>query len=214
MPSRRPAPYVAILLILLVACNRGPSTEDALAAIRLARPRLDSARITERVWEDGPPWFSCAEVIAKFRSAKDSQVVRDQVGNWRPLVVANWISLHDTLKGPVVDPGWCVAHLGDSLTRTAGGWRRIQGPETPTGTPRRGWDVPAGRSLIVVTSEPKSAGKDSAVASYAVTVAPNANGVALASGSDSTHYRALLIKDSGTWRMAKDLPPSDSVTHQ
>ena len=53
-------------------------------------PGSDTATVFERVWRDGPPWFSCVEVIAKFTTPLDSAVVRDQVGNWKPLVLAGW----------------------------------------------------------------------------------------------------------------------------
>ena len=113
-----------ILLLTLASCRRAPNRAEAVRALRAARPGLDSATVTVRVWTDGPPWFSCAEVITKLRSDKDRAVVRDAVGHWRSLVLAHWVTLRDTAAGPVVEPGWCVATLRDTSARLAAGWRR------------------------------------------------------------------------------------------
>src|SRR5436305_1171019 len=59
-------------LLTLSACSRGPSANEAMAAFRAAKPGVDSAPVHVRIWADGPPWFSCAEVTAKLRSRSDS----------------------------------------------------------------------------------------------------------------------------------------------
>lgn len=186
---------------LPTACRRAPSAAEALAALRLANPAQDTATAVARVWADGPPWFSCAEVIAKLRAKTDSAVVRDQVGNWRPLLLADWVALRDTAARTVVDPGWCAARLLDEAARAAGGWRPIVGDSLPSGGVRRGWDVPAGRRRIVVREEPRTVGRDSASVDYVLTIAPNENGVALRSAQESVRHRALLIKEEGRWRV-------------
>lgn len=189
------------LLVMLGACRRTPSRSAVVDALRAANPAIDTVTVIERVWADGPPWFSCAEVIAKARSAVDSAVVRDQVGNWRALVLSDWMSLRDTLAGEVVDPGWCTAVLRDEPARLRGGWRPIRGDTIPSGGRRRGWDVPAGRPKISVVDAPRRVGTDSAVAEYLVTLAANANGVALGGERDTTRYRALLLRDGRRWRV-------------
>lgn len=188
-------------LALTLACNRGPSPAEAREVIRAANPALDTTTVVTRVWADGPPWFSCKEVIAKFRSSTDSAVVRDQLGVWRDLLLADWVKLRDTTAGRVVDPGWCTATLLDEAQRIAGGWRPVSGDAMPTGTARRGWDVPAGRRKLVVATKPERVGKDSVMVSYVLTVAPNVNGTALGADKDSTHLRALLHKADGSWRV-------------
>ena len=90
--------------LAVTACNPAPSRSEALEALRAAAPGIDTTTVFDRVWQDGPPWFSCAEVIAKFASPVDSAAVRDQVGNWRPLVLAGWLVLRDTASGVVSDP--------------------------------------------------------------------------------------------------------------
>lgn len=188
-------------LLLILACNRGPSPAEARDVLRAAYPALDTTTVVERVWADGPPWFSCAEVIAKFRSNADSGLVRIPLGNWRALLLADWIKLRDTTAGRVVDPGWCAAALLQEPARLARGWQPVTGDTLVTGTSRRGWDVTAGRKLLVVASPPKRVGKDSVMVDYVVTVLPNANGVALRSDEDSTPFRALLRRDEGRWRV-------------
>lgn len=191
-----------LLLASLAACSSGPTRDDALQAIRQARPELDTAAVTVRVWQDGPPWFSCAEVLAKALSRTDSTAVRDQVGNWKSLVTRGWITLRDTAGGPVIDPGWCV------LTPTAAGlphvarWAVAPGALQPTGRPRRGWLVPAGRRRIVVPSAPVVASRDLATAPFLVTVATNEDGAAAAAGRDTARFIADLRRENGRWRVA------------
>lgn len=194
----------AILLLAFVnvaSCRNTPSADEAAQLLRAAAPALDSATVVVRVWADGPPWFSCAEVIAKFRAAADSRVVRNQVGNWRPLVLADWVTLRDTTHGRVVDPGWCAARLRDESARFSGGWLPVRGDSQASGHARRGWDVPAGRSRVVVHDQPESVGRDSVQVNYLLTVSPNANGVALRADHDSTRHRALLTRKEGRWRV-------------
>jgi hypothetical protein len=198
---RRPALLLLLICAFFSACRRAPSAEEAEGLLRASNPALDTATVVVRVWADGPPWFSCAEVIAKFRAAADSQVVRSQVGNWRALVLADWVSLRDTTHGHVVEPGWCAATLRDSTARLSGGWAPVRGDSLPTGTFRRGWDVPAGRQKVVVHDAPEAVGKDSVRVNYVLTVAPNQNGVALQSDRDSTRHQALLTREDGRWRV-------------
>ncbi len=188
-------------LALTLACNRAPSPAEAREVLRAANPAMDTMPIVTRVWADGPPWFSCKEVIAKFKSPADSAVVRDQLGVWRELLLADWVTLRDTTAGRVVDPGWCTATLLDEPRRTAGGWRAVRGDTMPTGAARRGWDVSAGRQKLVVAAKPQRVGKDSVMVNYALTVAPNVNGTALGADKDSSHHRALLRKEDGSWRV-------------
>jgi hypothetical protein len=162
---------------------------------------MDSAVAVARVWADGPPWFSCAEVIAKFRASADSAAVRDQVGNWRSLLLAEWVTLRDTTARAVVEPGWCVVRLHDETARIAHGWSPIIGESLPSGGARRGWDVPAGRHRIVVREKPRTVGRDSASVNYLLTIAPNDNGVALGSAHNRERHRALLIREDGRWRV-------------
>ena len=187
--------------VALSACNPAPSRTEALDAIRAASPGSDTATVFERVWRDGPPWFSCAEVIAKFTSPVDSATVRDQVGNWKPLVLAGWLVLRDTASGVVSDPGWCVGKLSDSTARRAGGWIPILGDSLPTRSLRRGWRVPVGTRRIEVVDDPRASHRDSATAEFVVTVAPNANGVAAGADQDSTFAEARLVRHDGRWRV-------------
>ena len=202
MPSApRTRPLLLASAILFSACNRAPSRSEALAAIKASSPGSDTATVFERVWRDGPPWFSCAEVIAKFTSPVDSEAVRDEVGNWKPLVLAGWLVLRDTASGVVADPGWCVGKLADSTARRAGGWIPIQGDSMPTRTLRRGWRVPVGTRRIDVVDAPSASRGDSATAQFVITVAPNANGVAVGADQDSTFAEALLFRHDGRWRL-------------
>jgi hypothetical protein len=187
--------------VLLSACNPAPSRSEALEAIEAASPGSDTTTVFARVWQDGPPWFSCAEVIAKFTSPLDSAAVRDQVGNWKPLVLAGWLVLRDTSKGVVSDPGWCVGKLSDPTARRAGGWIPILGDSFPTRTLRRGWRVPVGTRRFAILGAPKASRRDSATADYVVTVAPNANGVAVGADRDSVFAEARLIRRDGRWRL-------------
>ena len=194
--------YFALLTLMLFAsCRRAPSADEAKQLIAAANPAFDTATVIVRVWADGPPWFSCAEVIAKSRSGVDSRYVRNEVGNWRALVLADWVTLRDTVHGRVVEPGWCAVKLRDSTARLTGGWKPVRGDSQPTGELRRGWDVPAGRQRVVVHSAARALGKDSAIVDYLIAVAPNANGVALQSDRDSTRHRALLAHEDGRWRV-------------
>ena len=185
---------------------------EALEVLRSADPALDTATVVERVWADGPPWFSCAEVIAKFRANADSAVVRNQIGNWRSLVLADWVVLRDTAVGRVTETSWCQAALRDEPARLAGGWRVVRGDSLSSGDRRRGWDVPAGRQRLVVRDTPHAVGRDSVAVDYLLTVAPNANGVALGADRDSTRRRALLVKEDGRWRAVQlNWPSTHSV---
>ena len=195
-------PCLLLTTLLVSACNRAPNSAAALELIKSAAPGLDSVTVVERVWADGPPWFSCAEVIAKLRANSDSAVVRNQIGNWRSLVLADWAALRDTAAGRVTDPGWCRATLRGQGARAASAWRVVRGDSLPSGDWRRGWDVPAGRRRLVVRDAPFTVGKDSVVVNYLLTVAPNANGVALGADQDTTRHRALLLKMDGRWRTA------------
>jgi len=194
--------FLLITFLLASACNRTPDRKEALRILRTANPALDSATTFATVWKDGPPWFSCAEVIAKFRASADSAVVRKRVGNWRALVLADWVTLRDTVAGRVVEPGWCAATLRDSTARLAGGWSPLLGDSVPSGTLRRGWSVPTGRQRVVVNKPPRKVGRDSVMVDYVLTVAPNENGVALQADKDSVPRRALFLREDGKWVVA------------
>jgi len=196
----RPSRLLLITIVLLSACGRAPNSSEALALLRSAEPALDSGSVTRRVWADGPPWFSCAEVLAKVRTNADSAVIREQLANWRPLVLAKWVTLRDTSKGPVTDPGWCRATLHDSTVHIANGWKPVTGTLLPTGDARLGWDVPAGTRRLVVRQGAHTVGKDSATVDYFLAVQPNANGVGLGADQDTTRRRALLVRSGGEWR--------------
>jgi hypothetical protein len=134
MPSSAGLAWSAALaLASFVACKPAPSREQALAAMRRANPRLDSGLVSVRVWKDGPPWFSCNEVIAKLGSPVDAAVVRDQMAKWKPLVRASWLVLRDTSAGEVVEPGWCEAHLSAAGLSSAREWQPIVGDRFATG---------------------------------------------------------------------------------
>ncbi|MDQ6633273.1 MAG: hypothetical protein M3Z10_00775 [Gemmatimonadota bacterium] len=195
-------------LATLAGCRGAPSKAEALDAIRAATPGLDTSTAFARVWQDGPPWFSCAEVLLKIGSRSDARVVYDQVGNWRPLVVSGWLVLRDTARGIVSDPGWCTGKLADEATRSAGGWVPIVGDSFPTGNLRRGWRVPIGRRRLAVTSTPKRIGTDSATVEYVETIQTNANGAAMGADRDSAHAVALLRRMQGRWRVASTSPRS------
>ena len=195
-----PSRFLLLTIALTSACSRAPSSSESLTLLRAAAPALDSGRVTSRVWADGPPWFSCAEVLAKVKTTTDSAVIRGPLGNWRPLVLAKWVTLRDTSKGPVTDPGWCRVTLRDSSTRVATGWTPITGPALPSGDARFGWDVPAGTRRLVVRKGAKTVGQDSAAVEYLLAVQPNANGVGLGADQDTTRRRALLVRQGGEWR--------------
>jgi hypothetical protein len=183
-----------------VGCQSRPSRAEALQAIRDARPGVDTATVYATVWQDGPPWFSCAEVIAKFASSRDSAAVRDQVGNWKPLVMTGWLVIRDTAHGNVTEPGWCVAKLGNEAARLAQGWTVTRGAPFPAGEARRGWTVPVGRRRLAVIASPKALGPDSASVEYLATLAANANGAALGANRDTTRSIARLRRVDGRWR--------------
>ena len=199
----RPSFFLPTLLVLFAACRSAPSSSEALTLLRATEPALDSGTVTKRVWADGPPWFSCAEVLAKVRTNSDSAVIRGQLANWRPLVLAKWVTLRDTTKGPITDPGWCRVTLRDSAVLAASGWRPVTGAPLPTGDPRLGWDVPAGTRHLVVRTGARTLGADSATVDYLLAVQPNANGVGLGADQDTTRRRALLVKTAGEWRAVK-----------
>lgn len=186
---------------IATACNSAPSRSEALDALRAASPGVDTAIVLARVWQDGPPWFSCAEVIAKFTSPLDSTAVRDQVGNWKSLVVAGWLMVRDTASGPLSDPGWCTAKLADLPARLAGGWIPIVGDSFPVLGRRRGWRVPIGTRRLGVLASSRGTDRDAATVAYVATVAANANGVAVGADRDSVFGIADLRRSDGRWRV-------------
>lgn len=193
----------AIVLSALgpAGCHSGPSRAEALEALRAASPGIDSTVVFARVWQDGPAWFSCAEVIAKFTSPVDSAAVRNQVGNWKPLVLSGWLVLRDTAKGIVSDPGWCTGKLADPSARLAGGWIPIVGDSFPTRALRRGWRVPVGTVRLAVTEAPNAPRSGEATVEYVATIAPNANGLAAGADRDTTFGVAELRQRDGRWRV-------------
>ena len=195
-------PILLLTLLFVSACDNTPDRAEALKILRAANPAIDTATAIATVWKDGPPWFSCAEVIAKFRAKADSAAVRNRVGNWRALVLADWVTLRDTAAGRVVDPGWCAATLRDSTARLSRGWTPISGDSVPSGSLRRGWRVTTGRQRVAVKDPPKKLGRDSVVVNYVLTVSPNENGVALQADRDSVSRRALFLREEGKWVVA------------
>jgi hypothetical protein len=194
------------LLALLVgsavtACDSTPSRSEALLALRAAAPTLDSAPVSIRVWQDGPPWFSCAEVLAKLGTPADAGAVHDEVGDWRPLIASGWLVVHDSSYRAVADPGWCVARIAEDTAKRAQGWVPFAGDSFPTGSARRGWTVPVGRRRLIVTASPKRTGADSVTVEYAGVVLPNANGVAMRVDRDSARAKALLRRVDGKWQV-------------
>ena len=194
---------IAVLAAAAVAtaCNSAPSRAEALEALRASSPGMDTVVVMARVWQDGPPWFSCAEVIAKFTTPLDSASVRDQVGNWKPLVVSGWLVLRDTASGVVSDPGWCTGKLADPPARRGGGWIPILGDSFPVLGRRRGWRVPVGTRRVGVLASAKGTGKDQATVDYVTTVAPNVNGTALGADRDSIFGIAYLRRSDGRWQV-------------
>lgn len=192
---------VLMAAAIATACNSAPSRSDALDALRASSPGVDTAIVLARVWQDGPPWFSCAEVIAKFTSPLDSTAVRDQVGNWKSLVVAGWLVVRDTAIGPLSDPGWCTAKLADLPARLAGGWIPIVGDSFPVLGRRRGWRVPIGTRRLGVLASSRGTDRDAATVAYVATVAANANGVAVGADRDSVFGIADLRRRDGRWHV-------------
>ena len=190
-------------MLLLAGCRGAPSRRSALEALERSPLSHDTTTLYRRVWKDGPPWFSCAEVIAKFDGHADTAVVRDQVGNWRPLVVSGWVVLRDTSAGVVSDPGWCAAHLTDQGRLAARGWIAVERDSFPTGDRRRGWTVPVGHQYLTVIGRPVLVGKDTANAEYVESVATNLNGAALDADRDSAYKQALLVKGDNGWRVIR-----------
>jgi len=201
-----------MLIIGMAGCRGAPSRREAVEALERSPLSHDTATIYRRVWKDGPPWFSCAEVIAKFDGHADTAVVRDQVGNWRPLVVSAWLILRDTSAGVVSDPGWCIAHLTDQGEMNARGWIAIERDSFPTGRPRTGWTVPVGHQHLAVNERPVLVGKDTANVQYVETVSPNLSGAAMAANRDSVHREALMVKSDVGWRVIRVREPSRSDT--
>jgi hypothetical protein len=191
----------ATALLAMAACRRAPSRQAALEALERSPLSHDTSTIYRRVWQDGPPWFSCAEVIAKFDGHADSAVVRDQVGNWRPLIVSGWVVVRDTAAGAVSDPGWCVAHLTEHGQQGARDWIEVERDSFPTGHARRGWTVAVGHQHLTVTARPTLVGRDTAEVRYVESVATNQNGAAMGSNRDSLYRAALLVKTDAGWRV-------------
>lgn len=201
-----PRHLLLALALSLSACARGPSRAEALAAIRAAQPTVEGSAVYGRVWQDGPPWFSCAEVLAKVGSVVDSAAVSGRVGNWKPLIVAGWAALRDTARGPVTEPGWCVLKPIGPGEQAIARWTPGRGALFPTGQPRRGWTMLVGRRTVLVPKSPTSTGQGTAAAPYVVALAPNANGVALGANRDTSHFVAQLSKVGGVWTMTSSEP--------
>ena len=193
----------AVSIVILTGCGAAPSRQEALQAYRAFAPGVDSSAVVVRVWADGPPWFSCAEVAAKLRSSHDRASVAEALRPWRPLVLTGIASLRDTAAGPVVEPGWCVATLRDSTARLASGWRHVTGDSLPNGARRRGWDVPAGTRVVGIAGGPRHTGADSATVRYRFTTAANSNGIVVGAERDSVVRLGLLIKADGLWRVVR-----------
>ena len=198
--------FLLITVSLLAGCSRRPNPTEALAAIRAFSTGLDTVQVEGRVWEDGPPWFSCAEVISKLNGRADTAAVRDPVGNWKFLVLSGWVVLRDSAKGILADPGWCTAKLTDMGVRRATAWSELSGPESPTGTPRRGWSMPLGQRRLAVVGKARAVGTDAAAVDYIVTIAPNVNGIATGAARDTARYVADLQRANGEWRVTRSHP--------
>lgn len=206
MPFGRPRfQPLAFATLLACACARAPSETEARDAIKTANPALDSATVSRHVWEDGPPWFSCAEILAKLGTSQDSAVVQGQLANWRPLVVAGWIVLRDTAQGVVSDPGWCTAKLTSQGAAAASAWRPAPGPPFPTGSARRGWLATVGQHRVRITTR-TAITRDSARVEFAVVVAPNASGAAMRADADTLTYASTMLRRDGRWIATRITP--------
>ena len=194
---------VAVVACSVSACNRAPNREEVLAALRENAPGLDTTIVHVRVWQDGPAWFACSEVIAKFTSPVDASAVRDDVGNWKPLVVSGWLVLRDSSAGVVSDPGWCTAKLAGASAAAAVAWIPIVGDSFPTGGLRRGWRVPVGTRRFAVVASPTSSARDVATAEFVTTIASNASGAAMGADRDSIFGTASLRRIDGRWRVVR-----------
>lgn len=198
-PHRRAT--VVLLVLALAGCRRVPDREAARRALAAVPALGEGKRVIWRVWRDGPPWFSCAEILAKIGTAADSAVVRDQLANWRTLVLADVITLRDTSARPVAEPGWCVAHPRDEAALAAHGWRAVTGPSFPTGSARRGWTVEVGTRRLVVDSAPRRLHGDSVRVPYLLTIEPNANGRYVGAARDTLRRIALLRRGGDEWQV-------------
>lgn len=192
-----------VVLLLVAGCRRAPSREVARAALEASPLSNDTSTVYVRVWQDGPPWFSCAEVIVKLDGHADTAVVRNQVGNWHQLVLSGWLVLRDTSDGAVSDPGWCAAKLTAEATSRARGWIRVERDSFPTGDRRRGWTVPVGHRSFTVTARPKLIGSDTAQVEYSVSIAVDVNGAALHADRDSLRRDAVLARSGDRWRVIR-----------
>jgi hypothetical protein len=199
-------------VLAVQACTRAPTDEQVLAAIHAAHPALDTTTVLTRVWQDGPPWFSCAEVLAKLRSPTDSEAVRDALHEWRGMLLSGWAVARDSAKGPVVDPGWCVMKLTPDSVASRPQWTPFAGPSFPTGAARRGWLVNIGRPRIVLRAPARATSRDAASVDYIVTLSPNVNGVALGARRDSIPYHADLRRMGQAWRIVAAVPDRSRTT--
>lgn len=202
----RRAHLLGVALLVLAACRRAPSRDTARAALEASPLSNDTSMVYVRVWRDGPPWFSCAEVIAKLDGHADTVVVRNQVGNWHQLVLSGWLVLRDTSEGVVSDPGWCAAKLTEEGATRARGWIPIERDSFPTGDRRRGWTVPVGRRRFTVAARPRLAGSDTARVEYGVSIQVDVNGAALRADRDTLRRHALLAREGDRWRVLRVLP--------
>lgn len=179
-----------------------------MAGLRAAYPAIDTTTVVARVWRDGPPWFSCAEVRAKLRRQVDEPAVRDTLGNWAPLVRSGWAAMRDTAAGPVTDPGWCVLAIADSASSRVATWQRVLGDSLPSGGRRRGWIFVAGRRQLVVLERPQRAGRDSATVEFGIVVVANEHGQAAGADRDTIRLRGLLSRGGDAWRLVSVRPSS------
>lgn len=206
MPFGRPRFHrLAFAGLLACACARAPSETEARDAVRAANPSLDGAIASRHVWEDGPPWFSCAEILAKVGTSKDSVVIQGQLANWRPLVVSGWIVLRDTAQGVVSEPGWCTAKLTATGVAGATAWRPDTGPPFPTGGARRGWFTTVGQHRVRITARTPIT-RDSARVEFGVVVAPNASGAAMRADADTLRYVTTMLRRDGRWIATRITP--------